>query len=370
MSARRVIRKAQAGFSLLEVLIVVSILSVAAYVALDAVDHDSSELRYNLTETRLEKIRRAIVGDPSLTVNGSPMISGYVADVGQLPPCLEALFVRDADCNPNVTEPIPPVYATFNDAGGNDANTAGAFVDSPAAPDGDYDVGEQILLTAGWRGPYLSGDFADFADAWGNARFGTSYPAVATDPHFENGWRITTASDDFTIESIGRDRSCEPMEACPADAAESISTNILDADASMTDIDMLDWLVDLAGLQVSLTVENVGPSIAFQACFGVIMPDRVDPSRWALVNSDIVETDVSSTASVEQTISHTFGTDDEVTLGRRSIIVYAPAGTPSSCNFVGSEPEDAEFKNQIFGSVSRLFVPRAALEDASFEFEN
>ncbi|MEM9099473.1 MAG: prepilin-type N-terminal cleavage/methylation domain-containing protein, partial [Pseudomonadota bacterium] len=90
MVGRRFIKDTQAGFSLLEVLIVVSILSVAAYVALDAVDHDSSELRYNLTETRLEKIRRAIVGDPSLTLNGSPMISGYVADVGQLPPCLEA----------------------------------------------------------------------------------------------------------------------------------------------------------------------------------------------------------------------------------------------------------------------------------------
>ena len=114
MVARRHIpapRGTQAGFSLLEMLIAVGILSAAAYVALDTVESDQGQLRYDLTEQRLKTIRRAIVGEPGLSANGAPVISGFVADVGRLPECLEALVVRVTECGlGGAAAPSPEEY--------------------------------------------------------------------------------------------------------------------------------------------------------------------------------------------------------------------------------------------------------------------
>ena len=166
--AARAVRAVQAGFSLIELLVVVAVLSAVAFVALDAVEGDTNAIRESATRARLEQIRRAVVGRTDLALNGQPMVSGYVADVGRLPECLEALMVQNPDCDDDGT--VETVAAWGAVAGG--------------------------ILSHGWRGPYLvaNGDNGAFVDAYGNeagrpTMVGASSCPIPTETVTTTRWR-------------------------------------------------------------------------------------------------------------------------------------------------------------------------------------
>ncbi|MFW5752534.1 MAG: type II secretion system protein [Planctomycetota bacterium] len=74
------------GFTLLELIIVLTIMGFLAAMILPAVGRVSTAERIKLTQDRLEEIRTAIVG-PRFVFDdaGNPVIGGYVGDVGALP---------------------------------------------------------------------------------------------------------------------------------------------------------------------------------------------------------------------------------------------------------------------------------------------
>jgi prepilin-type N-terminal cleavage/methylation domain-containing protein len=123
------------GFTLLEMLIVVAILSALAFGAVAMVDESDEHVRFDSNKTRLIKLREGVIGDPSAFLNRPPIIQGYVADMGRLPN--------------NVTELI------------NQGDQPSWSFDSTAS------------LWAGWRGPYLQ-TFVEnlglktYPDGWGN----------------------------------------------------------------------------------------------------------------------------------------------------------------------------------------------------------
>lgn len=344
-AAGRIIRGAQAGFSLLEVLVVVAILSVAAYVAIDAVDKDTSQMRFELTETRLDTVRRAIVGDPTLTVNGSPMISGYVADVGQLPPCLEALFERDVDCNPNITsdDVLLPTYADFSSTVGTD--TAGAYFDADTTL--GFSAGDIILLSAGWRGPYITGALANFEDAWGNGAQGSDYPTAASEDFVESGWNVSTASSTFSVSTLGRNR---------ATGAEAVFS-VYDDDRTMDEITAQDWQVALDGMSVSMSIRNTGlVDEAYDLCLGVIYPSATAPTEWTVTAGRLTGT-VPAGSSLTDT--YTFPTATTVTAGQRGLVVFDPDSGGLECGIAGSA--NPSFPQTVRGNRSILVLPRQAL---------
>lgn len=180
----RISQNGQAGFSLLEMLVALAILSAAAYVALDTVESDTGQTRYQITENRLEKIRRAIVGNPDLVLNGAPVISGYVADVGRLPECLEALMIADSECGLGVNSAPVPTQSQIVVGG----------------------------LRMGWRGPYLTTSVADgLPDGWGNGSLGgVNYGWSALlngNPAATTKTSSAVVVDQFELESWGRDRA-------------------------------------------------------------------------------------------------------------------------------------------------------------------
>lgn len=145
-----VARAHRAGFTLVEVLLVLLLLSSLALVTVLFVDNADDQVRFEQTRSRLEQIRRAIVGDTSRTLNGEPVISGFVADMGRLPENLSELIEA-------------PQGSEWK------------------ALDFDKDVlsGVTGMLYGGWRGPYLdgiqesdvagvSGVRATLRDGWGN----------------------------------------------------------------------------------------------------------------------------------------------------------------------------------------------------------
>lgn len=173
------------GFTLVELLLVVTILSAVAWMSTSVLMDSSDQLRFDDTRNRLQAIRRSILGDSTRTMNGSPVISGYVADMGALPPSLAALLSREY-CSGKPKATTPAACA---------ATPSGTWVSQATHA---YDATHG--LWHGWNGPYLTAaeliGYPKFQDGWGN-----------DDGLVNFGWRYTldTSTGDLTIQSYGRD---------------------------------------------------------------------------------------------------------------------------------------------------------------------
>jgi len=170
------------GLTLLELLMVVTILSAVAWMSLGLVNNNTDQVRFEDTRNRLQAIRRAIIGDTSRTLNGRPEVRGYVADMGRLPDNLNALIAREYCRN----DPAKTTSTGCTD-----------WVSQPA-----YSYNADYGLWSGWNGPYLAASelvgYPRFQDGWGNSNDNSS----------NFGWSYATDSPnagDLTIQSLGRD---------------------------------------------------------------------------------------------------------------------------------------------------------------------
>ncbi|MBD3402095.1 hypothetical protein GF420_04305 [candidate division GN15 bacterium] len=117
------------GFTLVELVIIIVTLGILAAVAIPRFADVTEGSRTTATTDELNRIKRAIVGNPSAVAGGQQVDRGFEGDVGHLPASLQDLVVKP---------------------------------DSIAA----YDR----LTRLGWNGPYLDGaDNKYLTDAWGNA---------------------------------------------------------------------------------------------------------------------------------------------------------------------------------------------------------
>ncbi len=355
---KRMSRDGQAGFSLLEMLVAVAILSTVAYIALDTVESNTGQTRYELTELRLERIRKAIVGDPNLVANGSPVISGFVADVGGLPPCLDALLNQDPDCNGD----------GYEDS--HASNTGG-----PVTPPSDYDDltdgGLNVGLSAGWRGPYLTADPDDgVGDGWG-----TPAPAAVSDPNVGNfGWRMEEVSGDIDVVSWGRDR------ASGATVADSY-----DVDQTMVGITRDDYSVKLRNTSVQVEIvtfrdnsnTTADPPLDTQYCLAMLDIDPSDPTNWRIIPAD---SDLDGTRDTPRAFSIPLDTPQsnpdtlvfssliEIVQGGRPLLVYEVATSATECLNTGDEASltTATIKKR-FGILLSARAPLSASYRVAFE---
>lgn len=155
-----------AGFTLLEMLLVLFLLGLMASTGLMLSEGVEDQAKYDETKRRMEMIRRAVIGDAGRSINGTSQIGGFVADMGRLPVCLAELLAA-FDCG----DPPNPLIAWNNDANSG--------------------------LAAGWRGPYIQvlPDFDGvrrFSDAYGNDDGG---------PNF--GWGFGIGAGAIKMQSAG-----------------------------------------------------------------------------------------------------------------------------------------------------------------------
>ena len=120
------------GFSLIEIMAVLAIMAVLMGFLVPMVFNRVNAARVEATETEVERIFKAIVGDPSKEN------FGYLGDMGRLPANLTELFVRGTQ-------------TAFHTADGVVEHVGG--------------------VGTGWRGPYLTGLSQEdiLKDAWGNS---------------------------------------------------------------------------------------------------------------------------------------------------------------------------------------------------------
>lgn len=113
-----------AGFTLLELVLVLFLLTLMASATLFLTENVDSQAKYDETKRRMEIIRQAIVGDPTRRLNGQTEISGFAADMGRLPGCIREL-VEQNHC----------------------IDASGALA--------AWTIDPNTGLGSGWRGPYI-----------------------------------------------------------------------------------------------------------------------------------------------------------------------------------------------------------------------
>jgi len=184
----------QQGFTLLELLVVIGLLGLVAMSITSLVIEDQGVKRQEVTEKRWDEIRKAIIGDSSRTLNGEPMLSGYVADMGRLPANLDELLAQDYDNdNDSATPPIinQPAWTTVQL--------------------GSVTPGVNGELSGGWRGPYLyTGGSKFFRDGWGNIDPDNINPNNEDTKNY--GWNVTPTGvspniTDIAVQSMGFDNA-------------------------------------------------------------------------------------------------------------------------------------------------------------------
>jgi prepilin-type N-terminal cleavage/methylation domain-containing protein len=80
-----------AGFSLIELLVVIIVIGILTSVAMQSMDVAIEDARRVKTEREMAMLSKAIAGDPSVTNGRERSDFGYVGDVGAFPPNLSAL---------------------------------------------------------------------------------------------------------------------------------------------------------------------------------------------------------------------------------------------------------------------------------------
>lgn len=86
------------GFTLIEVMVVIAIVSILAGMLIPFVYRLWESNDIETTRERMMEIKRAIVGDSRLMQNGIRTHYGYVGDCGQLPSKIKNLIEQDTEC--------------------------------------------------------------------------------------------------------------------------------------------------------------------------------------------------------------------------------------------------------------------------------
>lgn len=129
----------KSGFTLIEMLMVILILSIVSVITVSTLETSVTSSRFELTVEEMNKIRNAMVGDPTVKTDGVRSQYGFLGDIGAIPTAAQGIASLTAQPTPAL-----PVWAT------NNANR----------------------IALGWNGPYLSGGDSGTAfttDEWGTA---------------------------------------------------------------------------------------------------------------------------------------------------------------------------------------------------------
>ena len=185
------------GLTLLELLIVVSILSATALIAMNTLDGENEQLNFSITKQRINNIKEAATGHAIQPSPGVIAVDGFVADMGRLPVSIEELTSKILDCDDDGT-----------DEADSDSN---GIADSCQW---QYDSASQ--LWHGWNGPYLS----TLADSNNELSFRDGWHNRGSAPDF--GWYFSgtdsnsdSKKDKIVLQSLAKDGLANP--ATPAD---------------------------------------------------------------------------------------------------------------------------------------------------------
>jgi len=136
------------GFTLIELMVVIVILGFLVAMMPRVFASKDDQNRFDQTLKGLLEIKKALLGSSGVYANGQRQFSGYIADIGGLPP-------------------LEDVLGTPGDTSDDQPDGLWNQGTPPDWPDWEYKAGSRTWM--GWRGPYIEAPPDDvLKDAWGN----------------------------------------------------------------------------------------------------------------------------------------------------------------------------------------------------------
>ncbi len=155
-------RQLHRGLTLLELMIVLVILAIVATVAVQTLQPQVDQQRLESASRMLDEIKSATVGPAQkYQLDGTPLISGFVADVGRCPRLTSTLSSSSENDQSTI---LKELWDAESELG---LKFPFQFRNGPNQPT-DY---SDIRLPCGWRGPYLQLPLGadSLQDPWGRA---------------------------------------------------------------------------------------------------------------------------------------------------------------------------------------------------------
>jgi prepilin-type N-terminal cleavage/methylation domain-containing protein len=146
-SGTRIIARTYAGFTLVELLVVLFLLVILSAVAVQSLTGVQDQTRYQATQRGLANIRNAVLGPANqFALDQSPLVTGFVADNGRLPLAVGTdprTQFQELWLNSNSLQPFG-FYTARSDS--------------------------EVIVPCGWRGDYMQLDVGTttLTDGWGN----------------------------------------------------------------------------------------------------------------------------------------------------------------------------------------------------------
>jgi prepilin-type N-terminal cleavage/methylation domain-containing protein len=253
-----------AGFTLLELVVVLAILAVVTTLALRSLDQVQDQQRDEANRSGMQALHEAILGSPDdRAADGSRMISGFVADMGRLPKAVEIdgnLTLAELWVNPGHAFDVRPAIAVNG--------VPPAYQDS------------QVFVSGGWRGPYLRLPIGaeTWLDGWGNPMTST-LDSSPPDPDGAGYARLRDLSDN----PLTGEQEVRMIRHLGANGILDSADEGYDRDGVL--------VFDDASYQVTLTAQvevmkddspaTVDPADTVTVC--VFGPDPVDPTKIKVV---------------------------------------------------------------------------------------
>jgi prepilin-type N-terminal cleavage/methylation domain-containing protein len=142
--SERVVAQGEKGFTLIEMLVVISILAVLTTIAVQSLGPVEEKARHEATGRTLNQVRDAVV-----TTNDSA-VAGFIADTGRVPTSIADLSGLVSPTAGIVLQPTDlPAYGVLNVQAGPDWN--GTSWEITPGTTGSY-----FSLNQGWHGPWPS----------------------------------------------------------------------------------------------------------------------------------------------------------------------------------------------------------------------
>ena len=250
------LRKRRGGFTLVELVVVMTILALLTTVAVQSLSSVQDQAHFDATQRTLTEIRGSILGPDAITREGELASGGYLQDVGWLPAAPTDLM-------------IPPVISS-----------------SPALamPPRNYSLTWRTYF--GWSGPYITQPLratgsVQLYDGYGRDFYGWFGGTPWTTPVYA----------DFALRSTGADGIMAPAFPTPDDDPNVFNRDFPVREQPLIPLNM--WSVDLRNL-----------SISFKNLTGVDLPaDTISVLRLRVV---VPRWDQATAANPELALQYRF----------------------------------------------------------------
>jgi len=305
-----------AGFTLLETLVVISLLSILAMGAATMLADDGDWQRAQETPKRWDAIRRAILGDASVDALGNPALNGYVADMGRLPQTIGELVTLGSQPEWE----FEPLYKKIV--------TASCVPTQTPNPDCFY-------LAGGWRGPYLyTAGSRYFRDGWHNVGANVAIDAL------NFGWQATVSGvapnhTDLFVRSLGLGNTVDatpPADSYQADFPEDSALAIVAAN---------EWLNAHAALQFNVSLNRAVTADVNNLYLRIFYIENAGLAAQTSAPFSLLNT--VKNASV------TISPDRDLPIGRYAAVIFceqAPTATPLFDKVFDSATGTCDLDNQ------------------------